>query len=75
MELTDKVKDFISSIDKKFADDECNLSYNKLEFIHLVQQVEVQFDIEINDAKLNEIVKIKDLTDEVVQILGKNGSK
>jgi acyl carrier protein len=69
MELADRIKGFIGSIDEKFADEECNLSYNKLEFIALVQRTEEHFGIEIADDVLNQIVTTKDLTDEVSKLL------
>jgi acyl carrier protein len=69
MELADRIKGFIGSIDEKFADEECNLSYNKLEFIALVQRTEEHFGIEIADDVLNQIVTTKDLTDEVCKLL------
>lgn len=69
MDLTNTVKDFVSSINEKFANDECNLSYNKLEFIYLVQQAEEKFNVEITDEELNEIVKVSDLIEKVSQKL------
>ena len=69
MELTDRIKGFIGSIDEKFADEQCNLSYNKLEFIDLVQRVEDHFIVEIDDEVLNEIANTKDLIDEVERLI------
>ena len=69
MITSDKIKDFIVSIDEKFNNDQCNLSYNKLEFIDLVQRVEEHFNIEIDDKVLNGIVNIKDLIVEVQKLV------
>lgn len=66
MSMTNEIHNFVSSLDAKFADGECNLTSNKLEYIHLVQEVEEHFGIEINDAKLNQITNVQDLIEEVI---------
>lgn len=71
-DLKNEIKHFILSINEKFTSD-CNLSYNKLEFISLVEEVEEKYDIVISDDVLNSIVEVQDLVEQVnVAIQSKN---
>jgi hypothetical protein len=59
MDYKESIKYFIESSNHKF-----NLD-NKIEFIALVDELEIKYDITINDDFLNQVTKVQDLIDEV----------
>lgn len=71
-DLKNEIKHFILSLNEKFVDN-CNLSYNKLEYIALVEEVEEKYDIILSDDVLNSIVEVQDLVEQVsIAIMQKN---
>lgn len=68
---TNEIQLFVSSIDSKFENSECNLTNNKLEFIHLVQSVEEKFNITIDDKDLNAITNVQELIEHTIQVIEK----